>query len=425
MYHYISKYTFVKYYRIVFSFLYCSLFFLVPALMVPWSPVPAELSKGILFNWFVLILLGLTIGQLVFDRPTSSQLKKMFALKTLRILLALMIVLFVSSLLGADPLKSFTGNFARNDGLVSMAYFMVFALITTSQWIHLRKKSVIRWIFAGVFVNLALVFLQSFAVYILGWTDINDWGGSFGATFNQPVFLAGYLATTFPLVFWYITQKSKPASVLFACLIGIALVLTQTWGAILAFLITLVMLIPSHNQHKKTLQKVIYPGVLVSFLLVLLISYSSASIEADNRFRIGFSLLQAGVAKPILGWGWANVDYAFASTNWPFHREVDVYLDKAHSYLLEYFVTTGSIGLVLYLFLIRQLLIQKHSNQLSPSTDMQDTTFRLAVHTSMMSYLVFSQTNVTSIATEMLFWWILGLSLFQELKADKDLHDTK
>ena len=424
MYHYISKYTFVKYYRIVFSFLYCSLFFLVPALMLPGSPVPAELSKGILFNWFVLILLGLTVVQLVFDRPTSSQLKNMFALKTLCILLALMIVLFVSSLLGADPLKSFTGNFARNDGLVSMAYYMVFALITANQWNHVHKNSVIRWISAGVFVNLALVFLQSFAVYILGWTDIYDWGGSFGATFNQPVFLAGYLATTFPLVFWYSSKLSKSLSLLLVGLVGMALGLTQTWGAILAFLIGLVVLIPSHKQYKKTLQRIILSGVVVSFCLALFVSYKSANIEADNRVRIGISLAQAGIARPILGWGWANVDYAFASTNWPFHREVDVYLDKAHNHLMEYFVTTGSIGLILYLFLIKQILTQKYGDNHSSSAGKIDAKFRLALHASIISYLVFSQTNVTSIATEMLFWWILGLSLFQELKVDKNLHDA-
>ncbi|MBP9782098.1 O-antigen ligase family protein [Candidatus Woesebacteria bacterium] len=330
------------------------------------------------------------------------------------LLLLLLCVITISSFAGVDPIKSLLGNYWRNDGLITLAHLVAFAFLVGLLWTKTFGNKVLQAIAIGAIVNCFVALGQAFAFSLLGWTDLNDWGIAFGATFSQPVFLAGYLATTLPLVGHYFLQRSKRLAITICTLLIITIAITQTWGALLAGSIGLLLVTCQNQKKRKTIVVIITIVLISTTVLGTLHTLKNARLEADNRVRIGISLLQAGSSHPMLGWGWANIDHAFASTNWPFHREEDIYLDKAHSHLLEFFVTTGIPGLMLYVGLLfkmfRTLHLAKHKHLI------ENQVFYSAVIASLTSYLIFTQTNITSIATEMIFWCIFGFATIHTMQ---------
>ena len=101
-----------------------------------------------------------------------------------------------------------------------------------------------------------------------------------------------------------------------------------------------------------------------------------------------------------MGYGVANVDYAFNDGTWPIAVNSDVYLDKAHSTLLETFLTGGFTGLIAYLGVIVWLLDTLKTTRRS---------VRRIMLLLLALYLFHAQTNVISISQELLFWLVFSL----------------
>lgn len=108
-----------------------------------------------------------------------------------------------------------------------------------------------------------------------------------------------------------------------------------------------------------------------------------------------------------MGYGWANVDYAFEEIEWPLSTTDDIYLDKAHSEILETLVTTGVVGLVIYLVIVVFLLKKSIKNMIQSKNGVWEFTI-LSV---LILYLFHSQTNIISIAEQMFFWFVVGINL--------------
>ena len=127
----------------------------------------------------------------------------------------------------------------------------------------------------------------------------------------------------------------------------------------------------------------------------------------EGRERIIKSIARGVWRRPILGWGWANADYAFENNPWPSKFDLDVYVDKAHGMFLEVLATTGIAGFVVYLAIVLLAVINsRRTLWLGP----------------MVIYLIHSQTNVISIAEEMLFWVMLGIAAGGTEQNDKIEH---
>ena len=104
------------------------------------------------------------------------------------------------------------------------------------------------------------------------------------------------------------------------------------------------------------------------------------------------------------GWGVANVDYAFESIDWPICYQHDVYVDKAHSVLLEVLVTTGLVGLILYMLMVSGVGVGLRG--------VEGKGFQWILSVVLLLYVIHSQTNVIPINEEVLFWVVLGAKQF-------------
>ena len=85
----------------------------------------------------------------------------------------------------------------------------------------------------------------------------------------------------------------------------------------------------------------------------------------------------------------------------------DIYLDKAHSSILEVFATTGIIGLSIYLCII--IYVLRRLFLLAFQTDRSQQLWYKTILLVFLLFLFHSQTNVISIAEELYFWFVIGV----------------
>ncbi|KKQ53109.1 hypothetical protein A2865_01565 [Candidatus Woesebacteria bacterium RIFCSPHIGHO2_01_FULL_39_17] len=384
-------------------------FFLLGLLIYPfvyWLPasIPFEIPRVFFIQrWIELVALTGII--LLFPYLKKERIDKLL------IFLAIIFfaVTIIASVLGPDVLKSVGGNLYRGDGLVTLAHLValsfVVALFIRKTWfvsvvysISLAAAGISAW---AVYDSLSLYFLKNQSVY--------NWDGAIATSFGNPNFLAGYLLVTLPLLYFLWKTTSKQSTKKFwLIVIGmqmIAILLTFAWagafGILTFFLISFVL--------NKTKRKILFISLIILALLSLGLFFKAQKqkeavpdrLIAEGRQRIFTKGILAFRERPFLGWGWANFDYAFESVDWPIAIKDDVYVDKAHSTFLEVLVTSGIVGFTLYLALIVRILMNLWTN---------NTPISRAFLVSFLLYVIHSQTNVISIAEEVVFWIILGFS---------------
>ncbi|MBI2310156.1 O-antigen ligase family protein [Candidatus Collierbacteria bacterium] len=348
-----------------------------PFIFWPWAKIPYEIPRV----WFIsrwLELLGLAaLINLLAKNPAAINSK--IDGKLLGLVIAFFLWAVVASILGADLLKSIWGNYYRGDGLFTLAHLIGLFLFTALFWRSSWQKFTFQIIATG-----------SLAAGILA---------IFGRTaFGQPNFLAGYLTVTLPFVWEMLRNRWSKIAVIFPIA---AIAITKSWGGLLGIIIFFTYLAVKKMSRQIQLAIVSALGIMMIFAAVYFWQaawsrpYPSRQFVPESRERIIRSVLNGALRRPLFGWGWANVDYAFDANPWPMKFQPDIYLDKAHGVILEVFTTTGVIGLAIYLLLIGRAVWLAR---------------RTAVFLPLILYLFYSQTNITSIATEVIFWLTLGIA---------------
>lgn len=343
---------------------------IVPYIFHPAFFSPSEVPKAIfvclwLCGLIVIALLTKSENVLAYDSPIG------------KILWGIAGLALVSSLSNGVLGNAWWGNPYRFDGLLLLFALTGFAYTLGRVWQREWNQQL-----------FALLFLNSVVVQIVG-IDLGN-----------PVLLAGYLVVSLPLASsaWALTSNNWQRLTLGSLVVLQALKIWQTgsWGAIAGMGIILILWIG------KRLPKTITYSLILAAILGGVYGYSveMRSIEpgiivAESRPRILMKALIAIKEKPLLGWGWAQFDRVFQSIDYPTPYLTDAYVDRPHSALLDFGVSMGIPGLVLYLLLTFFTLKKVSAIALTMS----------------LVYLWHSQTNVISV-TEELYWWLLvGLAL--------------
>jgi len=375
----------------------CLGIFIMSLFWWPGSPVPFEVPKVIFFQWFTRILV------IVF--AVSFFIRKKIWKVNLKLLIPVLIFAVwatVSSLLGSNISKSFAGNYYRIDGLITLYELIGFAILVSYFWKDKNKK------------NLSLTFFAStLLLSVLTVTEIltHKFGLGSAATFGNPVFLAGYLVCSLPFTYYFLhnTKFHKIWKILFYIFPVVTIVLTQVWGAVAVMVIYLGFEI-ARRINKKYRLFLILAGFAVS-LTIIGIWFRSLEKEiylnSQGRDRIYHRVIVGALKQPVFGWGWANVDYAIQSNDWPIKVNDDVYIDKAHSGVLEILTTTGVPGLLIYFYILYVL----YKELIGGYKKSDDKLWNFSLISASLLYFFHSQTNVISIAEEVIFWLILGIML--------------
>lgn len=315
-----------------------------------------------------------------------------------------MIYLFVitlSSFLGVDFSKSFWGNFWRGDGLLTYfhlyGFFVIISFVWSKEWNLTFCKTIYITSLILSFGNiLSMVLLHLFNIYTPNIYGITAF------TFGQPNFLAGYLLLTLPFIY-FLRQNAKVKNIydFGLILVIICIFTTQSWGGLLGILLFVLILVLK-NKNWNLLFGLFLGLTLLSYIF-LFKHEGQIDYVFEGRQRIFTKAIMAFETKPLLGWGLANFDIAFDTIDWPIHLNNDVYVDKAHSSLLEILVASGLIGLISYLSLFVAVIYKLRKGFFFLGS------WRLTLFTSLLLYLFHSQTNVISINEEMFFWLVSGI----------------
>ncbi|MBI4066475.1 O-antigen ligase family protein [Candidatus Gottesmanbacteria bacterium] len=332
------------------------------------------------------------------------------SLARIKLVLLFFAIAALAGLLGADPEKSFWGNYYRADGLLTLTHLILFAFVLSTTW----KDSWKWWLANSIAIGSAAI---SIWVVVVGF---NQSGleiltlivepPQIAVSFGNPKLLAGYLLVTLPFLLYQIKASKMTFSKFLWC-IAITTQLTALWFTgskaaylgMLLFLFGLALLVRSVWLKRVGVIAALCTIVAAGILFIL--SYQAYRkphfITAETHERIVVKGLLAVAKRPLLGWGWANFDHAFAAADWPYRFEVDAYVDKAHGNFLEVLVTTGIIGFTIYGYLIWTV-----TKKLLKKTDL----WHQMLLFTLLLYLFHSQTNVTSIAEELVFWMIVGIT---------------
>ncbi len=359
------------------------------------APVPFEVPKAqATIIWIDVLFLLVCIQYVV------APFHVRFHAKNMQLILVLFgVIAGISGLGGVDPVKSFYGNYYRFDGLVVLFHLIVFAFMIGVIWKKEWDQGLVRSVAFSV-ISLALVAMYTGLSHFNGFPLKQQ-----AVTFGNPKFLAGYLVVGLPFILYEAFGARKLKRL--AWLVGAVLVLfafpfVHAMGAYVALGGGLVVAVRLFG----TLSKKWYRLILMMFVLFIVcvagyyfVARPPYSVQADRRDRIFAKAIVAWWHRPALGWGWANFDEAFRTTDWPDHFSIDAYVDKAHSELVEVLTTTGVAGFICFSILMWRTwkggICQKHA-------------FTRFLMVPFVVYLVHAQTNVISISESLLFWFMVG-----------------
>ncbi|HYD35130.1 MAG TPA: O-antigen ligase family protein [Vitreimonas sp.] len=384
---------------------------LQPLVFWPSATIPHEVPKV----WATIagvMGIGFTLMVMLRRRPMPAIT---FHLPLLLAVMTFFSVAVLSSLLGEDIHKSVIGNPYRIDGLLTLSVLIAASLLIsfwqTSQW---RKYFVwSMWSGAGLVSTWAVI--DFVRLHVLNMESVYNWQGAIGVSFGQPNFLAGYLLCCLPLG-WYLyrvadTQLVKGGVVLTLVILILALLGTYSLGAIAGLGVATCLLYILTKDYSPVwgLGTILLAALLFNTIAIW---KDQTTAIAESRTRIFKHVSTGYLAQPVFGWGVANVDYAFRYSALREGFYHDVYLDKAHSELLEVLVTTGVVGLISY-----SLLLGVAYLQLVKQTRKANATDRVWYQMLMLCFLLYvyhSQTNVISISEHLIFWFVVGAVLIEQ-----------
>lgn len=364
----------------------------------PWAAVPYEVPKN---DYFTILIKFLSI----FFLAHLFTFKKQWNLdKNLIYLICFYLAWsFISSFFGYDFFKSLYGNYYRSDGLLRLVDLFLLSLIVSYFWKGEYRKYFAQSIFLASTILSLVTFYEIFTGYF---------GVGYASTFGNPVFLSGYLVVSLPFLVYLYKESKNFIYLLGTIVVSLSIMLIGANGATIALYCFAILYLLFYIQKKI---RYFYLGVLVVCIGIILFqitqSYKFIAFEgfiAEGRPRIFLDLWQGFTKRPFFGYGWSNVNYAIDQGFWSAKLKNDVYIDKAHSEIVENFITGGVFGGIIYLSILAYVLIKLYKKLVGEKIGKN---WNFTLFSAVLIFVIHSQTNVISITELFIFWFIVGETL--------------
>lgn len=350
--------------------IYCGLFAVpfVPFLVSSSFFFPFITTKA--FAWRIIVeivfaawlLLALMSPEL---RPKKSVILYAFVL--------FLVVVGLSDIFGAAPVKSFWSNYERMEGFVSLIHLGMFFLVIGSVFDEIDWK---RWWNTTLAASFLMVVYS--ALQLAGSVQINQGGVRVDGTLGNATYLAVYMLFHVFIALLMLWREKKNISLRWVY--GILIVL-QTWvlyhtatrGAILGLLggLFIVALLNIRNKkedkwlHRLSLAVIISLMVVVggfylarnsvwvkeSLVLSRFANISTKELKSGGRSFVWPMAIDGFKERPLLGWGQDNFNYVFNEHYNPEMYKLEPWFDRAHNIFLDWGVAGGVLGLLSYLSL--------------------------------------------------------------------------
>lgn len=315
--------------------------------------------RALFFMGVVQVIFFAWLALAIFDkkyRPTKDAI-------TLSVL-AFIVIVFVSAILGVDFEFSFWSNYERSMGLLMHLHIFAFFLVLSS---FIKTHNEWMNVFAGISVVASIVAVISIAdVYFLDLPSYYKNGSMLGNT----SFMGSYLLIAAFFAFYGLLKSIKPAQYFF--LINFAVIalgiLTNPGGramkgAFVAGMILFALLYYAFNDNKYV--KGGCRAILVLGFLSAIVIGVSAFIDGNPvrekildlrgmkpRFTVWDISWQSFKERPILGWGIENYRVPFERHFEPKlllqEYGAEVWFDRAHNVVFDSLVAFGLVGTIAF-----------------------------------------------------------------------------
>jgi O-antigen ligase len=364
-------------------------FLLLPLVTLKQSYDAFEYPKVMVFIVLMNLILAVKFWGLI------GKFKKNFRLNKIdKLLIILFLLLVISWAINGFSTVGFWGQYYRYEGLITMMAYLTFYFFISRL---ANPKKIQNFIaVSGIFYSFYI--LISGLLFGIFHRPVYTFNGRAAGTFGNPNFAAGFLALSFPYLFFH--PKIKPIFKIMAIPLFLsALLFTQSRSGLIAFLIVLFL-----NLIKKYKYGLVVVVPLLGISLLLLFKFIPRYSPFNNQLVVWQKALIAIEKKPLFGWGIEGFDVAFQQVLIP-NKDFDLYhirVDKAHNETLEYGVAGGILAMLIYLILMVncfKIFWQKREKKWY-------WTNLLALST----YLILSQLNVLNITEYIFFYFMLAVA---------------
>lgn len=355
------------------------LIFLTPIVVIPGIFNPFEAPKVLFVQ---ICILGLLLVQF-WQNNVKSELKHKQYFFILFAIVGVSIVHFF-----INPTATILwGNQFRMQGTVLMWCLLLYSyLVGNTDQLVIPSRIPI--------VVISVLLLSGF---LLGVEGI---GRAIG-TIGEPNAFAATLLGLWPFVFVsnfrQEQKKRRLFFILLSALIFIGVFISGSKSGIFGFVLQLLLVVILFKT-KLSIQKSLVICALIS-LPMFYMPFRDASVF-ENRGEVWKTAWVAGWEKPLLGWGFGNVEYALEETAYEQKNNLRwQYVDSAHNLLLDWWVQAGIVGVIsivmIYLLAIKKMI--RHNRK-----------FELVQLVGISTVMMF---NPVSVVTLVLFWWLMSPDL--------------
>ena len=362
---------------------------------------------------------------------------------------ALLVVMFLANIFGLNPEASFWSNFERMDGYVSLVHTFLYMLVLGS--VLSTKK---HWQY---FLNTSLA--VAFAVAFYG---LAQYGGLIDTASNRidsrlgnAAYMAVYMLFHIFIAFWlFVETRSVMTKITYGALVVMftfVLVETGTRGTAVGLAVGVLVMsayIGFFGAQFKEYRKYAI-GAFVLLLLTIggfIAARDTALIQNNqNLARIAnislddlkirsiiWGMAWEGVQeRPIFGYGQSNFNYVFNKYYDPRLYAQEQWFDRSHDIFMDWLVTGGFVGLIVYLSIFVWCLYYLFWRPLTHKDDESFTVMERGVLLGILAgYFTHNLVVFDNIVSYIFFAVILGLinarvglvpKALAELKVDRDV----
>lgn len=330
------------------------------------------------------------------------------------------ISILVAAVTSVAPMVSIFGLAPRYQGL--LMYIAIFiASVGVSVLSRKRLEGVLNIAIIGGFAVSTFGILQGLIPSLTQWWDIDSFLGRTFSTMGHPSYLADYLLLITPLFYWkWTTSRRWPIWSLLGIVVGIALLLTMSRGAILGLAASMLFFVGVYGYwHKRRgllISAVAAPLLLM--MLVVSVNLAPTSFEikevpllkrlvmneenlrsVSTRFVLWPSAVGKILERPLFGYGPDTFALSFAKSapkELLKSENFNAYADRAHNFFLDSLMNVGVVGtgfLLLLLWLTIRVVIRSGDLLL------------LALGSALVGHII-SQQFEFSLTVHLLFFWI-------------------
>jgi O-antigen ligase len=397
----------MKFWNKLIFYSYAALFFFVPLIFTPWN---YELFE---FNKMVLVYLLTTVITWAWLMKTLEQKKLSFNLSFWDIpLIIFLISQILATIFSIDPHTSIFGYYSRlHGGLLSTIAYLLLYWGLVNNITKQNKKRLINFGLAGGILVSVYGIAQHFGIDKHFW--VQDVQKRIFSTLGQPNWLAAYLnILIFIVLAKFNKNKFSVRPLILVIVFYTTLLFTKSRSGFIGFALPFLLWLGVNGYKnyqtpkKQKLKKLgIVAGTIFGLSLIIGLPFSLNPKTLFKKLNFSFlsdvqveqttvkkqevpeglnitpssdirKIVWQGAIKlwkkyPLLGTGVETFAYSYYWTRPKAHNltsEWDFLYNKAHNEYLNFAATSGTIGLLAYLFLPISLFIYLYKNKSQPAT---------------------------------------------------------